>query len=134
MAYKRYIKRGNKFLGPYIYKSVKQKDGSVKSVYLGCEEKKRENSITLPKNYLIFALALVFIAAACFTILEPMLTGFLVSPLTYDINKEFSESGSFEWDISHEGLFYLTSIKMSGDIALEQDGYAKVYLEKKLTH
>ena len=129
MTYKRYIKRGDKFLGPYTYKSVKQKDGSVKSIYLGCEEKKQEKSITLPKNYLIFALAMVFIIAACFTIARPILTGFLISPSEYDINKEFSESGSFEWNVNHTQPFYLASIKLSGDVALEQDGYAKVYLE-----
>ena len=34
MVYKRYIKRGNRLLGPYYYKSVRNKKGKVMSIYL----------------------------------------------------------------------------------------------------
>jgi len=34
MAYKKYIKRGNKVFGPYYYKSYRSK-GKVKKIYIG---------------------------------------------------------------------------------------------------
>ncbi|MFH1918001.1 MAG: hypothetical protein ABIJ14_02780 [Nanoarchaeota archaeon] len=41
MAYKRYIKKGGKVYGPYIYHSHK-KDGKVISRYLGKHEEKKK--------------------------------------------------------------------------------------------
>ncbi|MDP2925061.1 MAG: hypothetical protein Q8N99_01690 [Nanoarchaeota archaeon] len=38
MAYKKYIKRGNKLCGPYYYESYRDKDGNVKRRYLGTVE------------------------------------------------------------------------------------------------
>ena len=34
MAYKRYIKKNGKMYGPYIYKSIRDKDGNVKNIYV----------------------------------------------------------------------------------------------------
>jgi len=34
MAYKRYIKRNGKVYGPYIYKSIRDENGNVKSVFI----------------------------------------------------------------------------------------------------
>lgn len=38
VAYKRYIKRNGKVYGPYIYKSIRDKKGDVKSEYAGKAE------------------------------------------------------------------------------------------------
>ena len=35
MVYRKYIKRGGQKFGPYYFKSVRDKDGNVRSIYLG---------------------------------------------------------------------------------------------------
>ena len=35
MAYERYIQKNGKVYGPYIYKSIRDKDGNVKNIYVG---------------------------------------------------------------------------------------------------
>ncbi len=35
MVYKKYVKRGNKKFGPYYFKSIRDKEGNVQSMYLG---------------------------------------------------------------------------------------------------
>ena len=47
MVFKRYIKRGNKVLGPYYYESYRDKDGKVHKRYLGTED---PNKKTKKKN------------------------------------------------------------------------------------
>jgi hypothetical protein len=45
MAYKRYIKKNGKLYGPYIYKSIRDKNGNVKNIYVGMgkPEKQKES-------------------------------------------------------------------------------------------
>ena len=55
MAYKKYIKRGGKVYGPYIYHSHKVK-GKVISEYLGKDEEKKHNKRKQILIFLIIAL------------------------------------------------------------------------------
>jgi parallel beta-helix repeat protein len=47
LVYKKYIKRGGKTFGPYYFKSVRDKNGRVKSVYLGTEDPSGKSFPTL---------------------------------------------------------------------------------------
>ncbi len=47
MVYKKYIKRDGKIFGPYYFKSVRDKNGKVKSVYLGTENPTKRSLPTL---------------------------------------------------------------------------------------
>ena len=58
MVYKKYIKRGGKTFGPYYFKSVRDKNGKVKSVYLGSENPSRRS---LPTLSLAVLLVLFFV-------------------------------------------------------------------------
>jgi len=64
MAYKRYIKRGGKVYGPYIYHSRK-KDGKVISEYRG---KAKENKINVKLLYFSLFLFFIFVVFALFQI------------------------------------------------------------------
>ena len=58
MVYKKYIKRDGKTFGPYYFKSVRDKNGKVKSVYLGTENPTKSN---LPTLSLAVLLVLFFV-------------------------------------------------------------------------
>jgi parallel beta-helix repeat protein len=58
LVYKKYIKRGGKTFGPYYFKSVRDKNGKVKSVYLGSENPSRRS---LPTLSLAVLLVLFFV-------------------------------------------------------------------------
>ncbi len=59
MVHKRYVKRNGKIFGPYYYKTVRGKDGKVRSIYLGSTTPSSKKET--PKNHVAFALTLVFI-------------------------------------------------------------------------
>ncbi len=68
MVYKKYIKRGNKKFGPYYFKSVRDKDGKVRSVYLGskhnAENKRRETASGFNFNvFLVFVLIILLVGS-----------------------------------------------------------------------
>ncbi len=61
MVFKRYIEKGGKRLGPYYYQNVRDKDGRIKSVYIGQDyrkhsKKKSGNAIIILSIILISAL------------------------------------------------------------------------------
>ena len=66
MVYKKYIKRGGKTYGPYLYHSVK-KDGKVTTNYLGRQEglsenKNKEKNFVKSYKFLIIFLSIVAVA------------------------------------------------------------------------
>jgi len=73
MVHKRYIKKKGKTYGPYYYKNVRDKDGSVKSIYLGNSLKQEKNHVVQHK-ILYVLLSLIFILA--------VLSGFYFSEYT----------------------------------------------------
>ena len=61
MAYKKYIKRGNRKFGPYYYESYRDKDGNVRKRYVGRTlEKKR----VAPTNFKLILLIFLVISIA----------------------------------------------------------------------
>ena len=58
MVYKKYISRAGKKFGPYYFKSVRTKDGKVKSVYLGTSDPTKRNTSFFT---LFFLVALLFL-------------------------------------------------------------------------
>jgi hypothetical protein len=82
MAYKRYIRKGGKLYGPYIYKSIRDKDGNVRNIYVGMPEKGRAKKIisdiftlqkfhTTNKNILILVFSVLLILGGVSIILQP---------------------------------------------------------------
>lgn len=66
MVHKRYIKKGGRTYGPYYYKTVRDKDGNVKNVYLG-SAKETKQSVVQPKFfYLFLSLFLVVLVIGSF--------------------------------------------------------------------
>ncbi|MBU2589540.1 MAG: hypothetical protein KKB39_02135 [Nanoarchaeota archaeon] len=68
MVHKRFIKRNGKIFGPYYYKSVREKDGKVKNIYLGSttpsskliKEKKQHSRILLVLILVFGMLGVIF--------------------------------------------------------------------------
>jgi len=58
LVYKKYISRAGKKFGPYYFKSVRTKDGKVKSVYLGTSDPTKRNTSFFT---LFFLVALLFL-------------------------------------------------------------------------
>ena len=138
MAYKRYIKRGDKFYGPYVYHSRKV-NGKVISEYHGhakkVERKKRQKTIiNSVKFVLIIFCSLFLIYLAFITTNEKLrienflgdrfsITGYVIgadecgtisSPGTYTLNASVSASGTcFTID--------------SDDVILDCNGFDIVY-------
>lgn len=75
MVHKRYVKKGGKTYGPYYYKTVRDKDGNVKNVYLGSAEKDKRN-VVQPKFLYLF-LSLFFIVV--------IFGGFYIGSLTGNV-------------------------------------------------
>ena len=42
MVYRKYVEREGKRFGPYYFKSIRDKNGKVKSVYLGTKDPSRK--------------------------------------------------------------------------------------------
>lgn len=74
MVYRKYIKRGGKFYGPYKYHSRKV-DGKVITDYLGKHEEKSKKN--LPLIFLI--IGLIAIVSLIFILNNNIKTGFLIS-------------------------------------------------------
>ena len=87
MAYKKYIKRGDKIYGPYIYHS-KKINGRVTSEYLGKYEEKRINNKT-PLLAIVISLVLLF---SIFFMLKNNLNQQDISKTFQDIKGLFSKS------------------------------------------
>ena len=65
LAYKRYITKDGKKLGPYYYHNVRDKKGKIKSVYLGTEhpdKQGKEEVVQKPHPFLSFFILVVFLA------------------------------------------------------------------------
>ena len=65
MAYKRYITKDGKKLGPYYYHNVRDNKGKIKSVYLGTEHPDKKESrevVQKPHPFLSFFILVVFLA------------------------------------------------------------------------
>lgn len=58
MVYRKYIEREGKRFGPYYFKSIRDKNGKVKSVYLGTKDPSRKK---LPFIGVFFLVALLFV-------------------------------------------------------------------------
>ncbi|MEA3378510.1 MAG: hypothetical protein U9Q69_02610 [Nanoarchaeota archaeon] len=68
MVHKRYIKRGDKVYGPYLYKSVRDNDGKVRNVYLGQAKDK-------PQTWKILVFFLIAFILFCGAFREYSMTG-----------------------------------------------------------
>ncbi len=66
MVHKRYIKKGGKVYGPYFYKTVRDKDGSVKNIYLGSVEKEKKSVVQPKYLYVFLSLFLMVLVLAGF--------------------------------------------------------------------
>ena len=125
MVYKRFIKKDGKTIGPYFYKSVRQKDGSVKSVYIG-QAKETSKNITLQSSLVIFAaIASIFLL---FVMFRPLITGYFIytqETFSKDLGISTSESNIYDIEIDHD-FFQLSSLSISGSMSGDK---AKVYLE-----
>ncbi|MBI4154268.1 hypothetical protein HY501_02950 [Candidatus Woesearchaeota archaeon] len=90
MVHKRYVKRGNKLYGPYLYKSIRDNEGKVINIYLGPFKKKKGHAAVL--------------ATALFLILAILIFSSLgAKELSLDINEGAFESKSLQnnlYDIS----------------------------------
>ena len=138
MVYKRWITKDGKKTGPYYYKSVRQKDGSVKSVYIGNKfEDNSETSENLIENKsfksgfsigLLLGMLLVAGFIAGFGI-SSILSGFFVKEL-HEQRIDITASQSGEYPITlqeHPEKFKLDYFAINGKIT--GDGKVKVYLE-----
>ena len=62
MAFKRYINKHGKKLGPYYYENIRGPDGSVKTIYLGTNPHEHsKHKIRKPLFFLILVLALILL-------------------------------------------------------------------------
>ena len=72
MAFKRYIYKHGKKLGPYYYENVRSKDGKVvKTIYLGTNPSHHtKHRVRKPLFFVILVLALVLILGGSLFFLE----------------------------------------------------------------
>ena len=90
MAFKRYIRRHGKKLGPYYYENVRSNDGRVKSVYLGTNPHHHpKHRIRKPLFFLILVLMLILILGGSL---------FLLQNRSYLIKKVSAHEPDFEID------------------------------------
>ncbi|MBI4143552.1 hypothetical protein HY487_01565, partial [Candidatus Woesearchaeota archaeon] len=90
MAFKRYIHKHGKKLGPYYYENVRSNDGRVKSVYLGTNPGHHpKHRIRKPLFFLILVLMLILILGGSL---------FLLQNKSYLIKKVKSQEADFEID------------------------------------
>lgn len=90
MAFKRYIRRHGKKLGPYYYENVRSNDGRVKSVYLGTNPGHHpRHRIKKPLFFLILILVLILILGGSL---------FLLQNKSYLIKKVKAQEPDFEID------------------------------------
>jgi len=111
MAHKKYIKRGNKVFGPYLYKNYRV-NGITKTKYLGkAEEEKRDYlrvnwEILLVLGLSLFILIAVFVSHPYF---EGRITGSaILETNSYQINETIS--GNLNLALEHDELIPANSI------------------------
>ncbi|MCL6579097.1 MAG: DUF2341 domain-containing protein, partial [Candidatus Bathyarchaeota archaeon] len=116
MAYKRYIKIGNKLYGPYEYHSYRGKDGSVKSRYLRKIEKVEEENVNLKRRLNfhkvgVLALMILVVLMFIFYITSFHITGKIILDLdsTYTINEALRGYLNMEFS---RGEFYPADSKV----------------------
>jgi|GEM_PF-1072920 len=80
MVYKRYITKNGKKTGPYYYKSVRDANGKIKSVYVGQTNPENPlNNFTLhQKKEAIILTVLVILCFSAFLFVKPTITGYSV--------------------------------------------------------
>ena len=110
MVYKKYMYRGGKKFGPYYFKSVRNKEGSVSSIYLG--KKNPENN----KFKILGVIILIFCAVSLLGYLS--YNAFIVSdmPILED-SSEFSGSDNVISESSEEESI-LDSQPLDNDAAI----------------
>ncbi|MBI3035927.1 hypothetical protein HYY71_06415 [Candidatus Woesearchaeota archaeon] len=90
MAFKRYIRKHGKKLGPYYYENVRGNDGSVKTIYLGTNPSHHaKHRIRKPLFFLILVLLLILVFGASL---------FLLQNKSYLIKKVKSQQADFDID------------------------------------
>jgi hypothetical protein len=84
MVYKKYIKRGNKKFGPYYFKSIRDKNGKVRTLYLGnkpgSDEKCRETPFKFNLNSL-FVFLFIFLIFGFIILVTKEYLGFSILDL-----------------------------------------------------
>ena len=90
MAFKRYIKRHGKVLGPYYYENVRSDDGKIKTVYVGTNPEQH------PKHKLRKGLFFVIVVLALILVFGSLL--FFLQNKGYLINKVTLQEPDFEID------------------------------------
>ncbi len=126
MAYKRYIRKNGKLYGPYIYRSVRDKDGKVRNIYVGPAKtgSKEQRTFTLQpfhKGLLAAVAILCAVSAAAFFMIP---TGLVVQQetktQTVSIGKAFNESGEIgiELDDVPQSLSISGEIKGNGSVRI----------------
>jgi|GEM_PF-6842506 len=136
MVYKRYIKKGDKKIGPYFYKSIKMKDGSVKSVYIGNAREKENASKNIMKSLITgITIGIIILIAiiACFGF-KGIMTALIIKEemLVYEQNVDIQTNTDRRYIITlqeHPEIFELFSFQISGSVT--QNSKIKVWLEKE---
>ena len=133
MVYAKYVKRGKKRFGPYYYKSVRDKKGKVRNVYIGTKphsgNPEKSEQAGKPR---LSAMKISLLAVSLFLLL---FFGFEYSSFfiarenvyTQQINLVANENTSQNWIPENPGN--LTSFRISGSII--GNGTARVYLKSK---
>ena len=130
MVYERYIKKGGKTYGPYLYKSYK-KDGKVITEYLGKGKQKR-NFFKNPfdKNYskFLFLFGFILLAFSVFLILNNFsFTG----NVTAEIDKSYISGEQLKGNLLL-GLSEKEFIPEDAVVIINNSGSSKSYLLKEL--
>ncbi len=92
MVHEKYVKRGNKLCGPYYYRTYRDKDGNVKTEYIG---KKDEKNIPEKSSFSIFLLVVLLIISLIGINLVKDYTGYSAldeSVLEPTINQDLNET------------------------------------------
>jgi parallel beta-helix repeat protein len=111
MAYKRYIKKNGKKIGPYYYKSIRKKSGKIRTVYLGTKNPERKR-IFDDLHHMKFVLFIFMFLGAVFIALNPHTVGFVVKSsqiYTDDISLVINETQTYNWNISYAGMRLIES-------------------------
>ena len=123
MVYKKYIKRGGKKFGPYYFKSVRDKNGKVRSIYLGPDYK--EESFTKRKvgKLPILAFCVIFLAILVFSNIN--FTGFSVldvENITHEENFTLEETFDTDLHVFEEEVneTFETNITNESEVVLEE--------------
>jgi len=126
MVYKKYIKRGGKKFGPYYFKSVRDKNGKVKSIYLGSNYKEKSFFNKNVGKLYIFGISIIFLI---FLFYGLNFTGFSVvdvENLTFQNleedfdNFELKENESFDYNLTNETKVDL----ITGEVEIKDEEHA----------